>query len=96
MTLVINVPLEVEEKFRQAAARRGLTPVELAQALVEREALAVASPNATHGIEAPAAPRTPEQKAAAFLEWAAGHRADIPVVPMEAMSRDNVYEDRGL
>jgi tryptophan synthase alpha subunit len=38
MTLLIDVPSDVEEKFRQVAARRGLTPIDLATALVEREA----------------------------------------------------------
>jgi hypothetical protein len=91
VTLIVEVPSDVEEKFRQVAARRGLTPIELAKTLVEREALAGADT-----IETDRAGMTPEERATAFLEWASGHRTDIPVVPMEAMSRDNLYEDRGL
>jgi tryptophan synthase alpha subunit len=97
VTLIIDGPSEVEEKFRQMAARRGLTPIELARALVEREALASADARETGAtVLMPAPVLIPEEKAAAFLEWASRHRTDIPVVPMEAMLRDNLYEDRGL
>ncbi len=98
MLLIIEVAPEVEEGLRQAAARHGLTSVEFAKALVEREARAAANGSATTGTALRPAPSalTPEEKATAFLNWADGHRTDIPVVPMEALSRDNLYEDRGL
>ena len=98
MLLVIDVTPEVEEGFRQAAAGRGPTPDEFAKALVEREARAVANRSDTQGTGLTLTPAalTPEEKATAFLDWAAAHRTDIPMVPLEAMSRDNLFADRGL
>ena len=98
MLLVIDVTPEVEEGFRQAAAGRGLTTDEFAKALVEREARTAANRSDTQGIRLMPTPSalTPEEKATAFLDWAAAHRTDIPVVPLEAMARDNLYADRGL
>ena len=95
MLLIIDVAPDMEEGLHQAAARYGLTPVEFAKALVELEARAAANGSATTGTALMPAPSrlTPEEKATAFLNWAASHRTDIPVVPMEAFSRDNLYED---
>ncbi len=98
MLLVIDVTPEVEEGFRQAAAGRGLTLDEFAVALVEREARAVANRSDTQGtgLTPASSALTLEEKATAFLDWAAAHRTDIPVVPLETMSRDNLYADHGL
>jgi hypothetical protein len=96
MLLIIAVAPDVEEGLRQAAARHGLTPVEFAKALVEREARAAAKGSAATGTLLMSTPSalTPEERATAFLNWAAGHRTDIPVVPMEVLSRENLYTDR--
>ena len=95
MLLIIDVAPDMEEGLHQAAARYGLTPVEFAKALVEREARAAANGSATTGTASnpTLSVLTPEEKATAFLNWAASHRTDIPVVPMETFSRGNLYED---
>ena len=37
---------------------------------------------------------TPEEWSKAFLEWANSHDPNIPPLPLEAMSRESIYEDR--
>lgn len=37
---------------------------------------------------------TPEKWSKAFLEWANSHDTKIPPLPLEALSRESIYEDR--
>ena len=37
---------------------------------------------------------TPAEWSKAFLEWANSHDPSIPPLPLEAMSRASIYEDR--
>jgi hypothetical protein len=30
-----------------------------------------------------------------FREWGEAHRGDTPAIPLEALRRENLYEDRG-
>ena len=86
MSITLDFAPYIENRLRELAARRGLTPAGFAKAIVEREALAAE----------PEQEMTPEEEATAFLAWAAGHRTDTPVILMEALSRESLYEDRGL
>lgn len=37
---------------------------------------------------------TPSELAKAFVEWAESHDRSIPPLPLEAISRESIYEDR--
>ena len=37
---------------------------------------------------------TPSELAKAFVEWAESHDRSIPALPLEAVSRESIYEDR--
>lgn len=37
---------------------------------------------------------TPEDRARAFMEWAASHSRDTPLLSDEAISRESIYGDR--
>ncbi len=86
MTVTLDLKPEVEAGL-VAQARAGRKTVEeylssLVQGWVEGAAL----PAPVNGL-------TPEQRAAAFEAWAAGHR-ETPPLSDYAVSREAMYEDR--
>ncbi len=95
MSLTHELPADVRKKLEQEAAHRSVEPDDLALLLM-REAL-----NNPDIFEAAAAriaayaPRGPEADAERFRLWANNHRRTRPVIPLEAMSREHIYEDRG-
>lgn len=38
---------------------------------------------------------TPQERAKAYREWAESHRHDSPILSDEAISRENIYGERG-
>ncbi len=84
MTVTLNLKPEVEAGLFAQAQANGLT--------VEAYLLSV-----VEGAVRPAAQEklSPDERAAAFEAWSAGHRA-TPLLSDYAVSRDGIYEDRGL
>ncbi len=92
MTLNIEVSGPLEAALTTQAHEQGLTADRLARRVLAQ----VLTPGA-EGEEAGsvAPPRmTGEEKARAFVEWARSHR-DTPPLSDEAISRANLYPDRG-
>jgi hypothetical protein len=89
VTLTIHLPPEVENRLRAEAARRGQDAAEYASALLAE-------------ILVPATARTPhpainqEEWEYAFDAWIRSHHdLTAPVIPMESLRREHLYEDRG-
>ena len=80
MTVTLNLKPEVEAGLVAQAQFSGMTVEEYLLSMVE-------------GVVLPAAPSTlsPEQRAAAFEEWSASHRA-TPLLSDDAVSREAMYE----
>lgn len=94
MTLVIDVAPEVERKLWVHARRHGVSVEEHARALIERSVASEPLPE-----EGPFHERaTREEWHEAFHELVASLRGLVkaPVIPDEALRRENLYEDRGL
>jgi hypothetical protein len=88
MTITLDVPPEVESRLREEAARRGQNAEEYAGFLLAQM---------FHGESRPFyETATPQEWAQAFREWAASHDTAAPTIPMEALRREKMYEDRGL
>lgn len=98
MTLTFELPRDIAARFRDEAARRGVDPVECARALLE-ERLAPREP-----VDEAKQPPRPFYETATTEEWLREFHAfledlrdlDAPVIPLEALRRENLYEDRGL
>ena len=82
MTVTLNLKPEVEAGLLAQAQASGMTVEEYLLSLVE-------------GVVLPAAATTlsPEQRAAAFESWSAGHRVTPPLSDY-AVSREAMYEGR--
>lgn len=92
MSLTHQFPADMRAKLEQEAARRSVEPDDLALLLM-RESLANLEAAAAH--IAAYAPRGPEADAERFRHWADNHRRTKPIIPLDAMSREYIYEDRG-
>ena len=87
MTLTLNLPPNIEQLYLAEAQSRGLALEEvIAQTLVAaRNPLAVSEQ------------LSPEEWMRRFKEWAESPaHSNLPVLSDSAMSRDSIYEDRGL
>ena len=82
MTVTLNLKPEVEAGLVARAQASGTTVEAYVLAMVERALL----PEAQSGLG-------PEERAAAFEAWSAGHRA-TPDLSDEAVSRESMYDDR--
>ncbi|MGV3723787.1 MAG: hypothetical protein ACO1SX_23055 [Actinomycetota bacterium] len=85
MTLVLELPPEVETRLRAAAAREGVDVDVFAQKIIQ-EHLPPASPEALWES------LSPEDWTRRFEEWVATH-SDWPQLPPEAYERASFYED---
>lgn len=86
MTLTLNLPPQVEQAYLAEAQARGLS----LDALV-RDVLLARQPSPS------AADMTPEQWVDEFRSWVHSHSGeDLPLLPDEAISREFIYQDRGL
>ena len=90
MTLTIEVSGELEAALQAQAQEQGLTADRVARRVLAH----VLTPGAEGGEELPPATwLNGKEKAAAFEQWAQGHR-DTPPLSDEAVSRASMYPDR--
>ncbi len=101
MTLHIELSPELANRLEAEAARRGIAPGDLARSSLEAAFPPIKpdDPSAPYDPDdlASRGPITPE-------EWERESEAldreladlDLPEIPMEALRRENLYEDRGL
>lgn len=86
MTLTLNLPPQVEQAYLAEAHARGLS----LDALVS-DVLLARHPSPAN------AEMTPEQWVDDFRTWVHSHSADdLPLLSDEAISREFIYQDRGL
>jgi hypothetical protein len=89
MSLTIQLPPGIETLLRKKAARKGLAAGDYVRTLIERE---VAPPQ----LPGKSPSRAAEQKVwrQAFRSWLRSHgHVAGPIVPLEALRRENLYED---
>jgi hypothetical protein len=86
MTVTLNLPPQVEQAYLAEAQARGLSLDALVRdVLLERRPM-----NGT-------AELSPEQWVGEFKAWVHSHSGEgLPLLSDEAISRDSIYEDRGL
>lgn len=82
MTVTLKLKPELEAGLTAQAQASGMTVEEYLLAAVERALL-----------PAPQSALSPEERAAAFEEWSANHRATPPLSD-QAVSRESMYEGR--
>ncbi len=84
MTIALEIAPEAEARIAEQAERLGLSVQEYAQRVVEQNA-----------VTGTAFPRlSPQQRAARFLQWAARHDPDTPLLTDEEISREALYGRR--
>ena len=84
MSITLNLDPDVESRLSVLAQERGLSPTDYILEILGREAA-----------RAKVAIMSGEEKAQAFLKWADSF-PDVPLLSDEAISRDNLYQDRWL
>lgn len=83
MTLTLELTPEMERQLQQEAARRGQETQTYALSLLQS-----ALPEPSYET------RTPEERNRVFLEWVGSHvDTSAPPIPLEALRRENMYED---
>ncbi len=95
MALSLDLPPELEARLRDEAARRGRDVADFARFLLECSLRVPGSPPA---------PERPFYETATDEEWLREFHDfleefrdnDAPPIPLEALRRENIYEDRGL
>jgi len=86
MTVTLNLPLAVEQAVLAEAQAKGVSVDELVRDLV----LSVRPQSEYQKLP-------PDEWIRQFHEWVESHKGlDLPVLSDEAMSRDSIYEYRGL
>ncbi len=92
MNLTLELPPEMSDRLRDEADRHGLSVEDYARRLLQESLMTAVS-------EPPATARQPltdeewEREVQAFEEECAD--IDAPEIPLEALRRENMYEDRG-
>jgi hypothetical protein len=89
MSLTILLSQEIEALLRKKAAKKGLAAGDYVRTLIERE---VAPPQ----LSGKSPSRAAKQKVwrEAFRSWLGSHgHVAGPTVPLEALRRENLYED---
>jgi hypothetical protein len=90
MTVMIELPPELETRLQQEAAKLGMNSHEYARLLIERQL--PATPSAAGSLWETL---TPAEWVRAFDEWVNSHDyITAPPIPLEALRRENLYEDR--
>ena len=90
MTLTIDLPAGIEERLRSVADSEGVPMEKFVLGLIEEKI-------GSGGVEGGELWRTlsTEEWLAAFQEWVESHKhIEAPVIPLEALRRENMYEDR--
>jgi hypothetical protein len=88
MTVEIDLTPELASRLTEEAARHGQEPSRYIEVLLE----GLLPPLGT----TPLYKRDLDEWKRAFREWGEAHRRDTPPIPLEALRRENLYEDRGL
>jgi hypothetical protein len=88
MTLMIQIPPEIEKRLEAEAAERGLTTAEYVRAVLERMF-------ATPGQAPLWMTATKEEWLKAFNTWMDSHDPTLPPLSEEAISRESIYGERG-
>lgn len=92
MDLTYQLPVDLSERLEEEARRRGQDPAALLLDLVTG-GLPASAPTPLDSL--PDNRDGPEAEAMRFRRWADGHRRAAPVIPLEAMDREHIYEARG-
>ena len=88
MTITVELPEEIELRYKAEASLRGISVEELV-----RDVVLLHQPrNGATPADLPA-----EEWVREFHAWGESHKdLDLPVLTGEDMSRETIYEDRGL
>jgi hypothetical protein len=93
MTVTIELPPEIEAGLLAQAQAEGLDVADYVRNLVQKQ---FAAANGTAQSRRPNE-LTPEEWIIRFKEWSESPaHANLPVLSDYAMSRESIYEDRGL
>jgi hypothetical protein len=93
MTLTIELPPEIEAGLIAQARAQGLDVSLYVQKMLLGQVLAQAAP----AVSRPAYELPPEEWIRELRAWSHSHdAANLPILSDEAMSRETIYEDRGL
>ena len=94
MNLTVELSPELEERLRQEAEKKGVTAERYARMLLEDQ-LAATRPGGRDEIGSSGSMMTEERRRAfhAFVESFRDIKA--PPIPLEALRRENLYDDRG-
>jgi hypothetical protein len=82
MTVSVNISPELEARLTARARSTGRSVESLIQDVIEREAASSASSCEATGSE----------KARAFHRWAKSFPADLPILSLESVSRESIYQ----
>lgn len=88
MTLTLTLPPDQAALLQERAAHAGLPPEEYMLQLLAQTEPPPADPPAS-------AEETGAEKAARFRRWADSHDRTKPVIPLEFLTREHIYEERG-
>lgn len=88
MTLTLTLTPDKTARLQEQARQAGLPLEDYVQQVLEQNTLSAAPPTKqTAEIWA--------EKAARFRQWADSQDRTIPPIPMEALDREHLYEERG-
>ena len=90
MTLSVDIKPELEERLLARALSHGQSLEVFIQHLLENEALDSQPSPSTQSNTAPAL--TGPEKAAAFEAWANSFPANLPILSLESVSREKIYQ----
>ena len=94
MAVTIELPPDIEAGLQAQAQAQGLGVADYVQNLLRRQVMAGPNPVTT---SRPAYELSPEEWIREFRAWSQSHaHDDLPVLSDEAMSRESIYEERGL
>jgi hypothetical protein len=86
----MTLPPELETRIQQQASRAGLSMEAWLQQQVLRQELEAYAPPAPSLQDE----LTPEEWVRQFYAWAEDHDRTTPLIPDEALRRENIYPDR--
>lgn len=94
MTLTIDLSPETEAHLQAEAARLGLDARRFAQNVLEERFGGIPADASGQDGQPPMYARSLEEWKRAFRQWGEAHDRDTPEIPLEALRREYLYEDR--